>query len=112
MVIPPRRTISNRPFVISRTSSGVSKRLRITSVRISAELVPWRRLIGAHAAGGDVGLCVALAAHRRADEAPQHHQLTDVRERVCDRTLEEPRRAQAQRSAAGEVSVERLESAV
>src|SRR5262245_60897526 len=31
MVVPPRRTISKRPFTMSRTSSGVSKRLRMTS---------------------------------------------------------------------------------
>jgi len=46
----------------------------------SIEFAAGRGLLGVHVAGVDICLEVILAANRAAGEAPEHGDLTDVRE--------------------------------
>src|SRR6185295_10090112 len=83
----------------------VYKLWELTSVR-SVELPPRRGLLGADAAGGDVGLEVVLAAHGRAGQPAEHGELADVREGVGDRPLEELLRREPQRRLRGQERVD------
>jgi hypothetical protein len=48
-----------------------------------------RSLIGTHPSSDDMCFVVILSAHRHACQAPQHRDLSDMRERIGYRSLEE-----------------------
>ncbi len=67
-------------------------------------------MVGADAAGGDVGFEIVLAKDGRASETPEHGDLADMIQRVGDRTLEEAFGGTVERLGRGQVIVEFLQS--
>src|ERR1043165_1435570 len=79
------------------------------SITISLELGSRRGLLRADAPGGDVRLVIVFAANRRVRETAQHRDLSDVRQRVGNRTLKQPLCADCKRRVGPQVVVEFLQ---
>jgi hypothetical protein len=80
-------------------------------VRIqSAKRLYGRRLLCAYLSHGDLGHVEILSAGGTAGEAPEHGKLANVREGVCDGSLEEAINRGMERLWRGKIIVECLES--
>jgi hypothetical protein len=82
------------------------------SVNNLVELADGRELVGPQEAHADFGAEIVFSPDRGARQAAEHGDLTDVRERVGNRALEEPRGRRSQREAGAEIGVQCLEGGV
>ena len=69
---------ASSPRLVDRRRAGVA-----------VELGAGGQLLAPDAAGDDHGARVALGSHRRADHPAQERELTDVRQRIGERPLED-----------------------
>ena len=69
-----------------------------------------RSLAGSDTSGGDLGAEVVFPLDRRTRQSAEHRDLSDMRQRVCDRALEELLRWKLQRQAGSEIAVESLQA--